>query len=91
MAFFFDRGRFRTMVNVWGDCVGVGVVARLSKSDLRALTLAREEEDASSNHHARAHGQVQTYITSAPLLSPRKTYTVHLENEVGDTLVVSKV
>ncbi len=35
--------RLRTMVNVWGDCVGAGVVATLSHKELQCQTDAYRE------------------------------------------------
>ena len=32
--FYFYRDRFRTMINVWGDSIGAGVVAHLSKKEI---------------------------------------------------------
>ena len=31
--------RFRTAINVLGDCVGAGIVAHLSKKDLEEMTI----------------------------------------------------
>ena len=45
---FFCRGRVRTCVNVWGDCVGVGVIERLSHKELVASADPPEADDEDS-------------------------------------------
>ncbi len=48
---FLDR--FRTMVNVWGDSVGVAVVDRLlsNKLDNKVLLLSQESKDNDPDGH----------------------------------------
>ena len=44
MVFAF-RGRVRTCVNVWGDCVGVGIVEKLSRKELLASADSQDVDD----------------------------------------------
>ena len=46
----FSRDRFRTTVNVWGDSVGAAIIAKLSKSDLKAMD--KDEEAAGVDNDA---------------------------------------
>ena len=51
--FLFFRDRFRTVVNVWGDSVGAGVVAHLSEmsgGDLKKHLLCWNCTRRKSNH-----------------------------------------
>ena len=45
---FVCRGRIRTCVNVWGDCVGVGVIEKLSHKELMASADPPEADDEDS-------------------------------------------
>ena len=42
---FSFRARVRTLVNVWGDCVGVAVVEQLSMKHLVEFRRKEQEED----------------------------------------------
>ena len=42
------RGRIRTCVNVWGDCVGVGVIEKLSHKELVSSAESSETDDEDS-------------------------------------------
>ena len=81
--FFVFRGRFRTATNVWGDCVGCGVVQRLSREELKNLSY---EEMLHENKHSSKHNG-----HGAQLFIPRQNYTLTLHNEGGDIMKVSKV
>ena len=43
--FFFCRDRFRTVVNVLGDAIGAGIVAHLSRDELREADEANKLGD----------------------------------------------
>ena len=43
-SIYSHRDRFRTVVNVYGDCVGVGIVSRLSKKQLSRAVVTNPEE-----------------------------------------------
>ena len=45
---FVCRGRIRTCVNVLGDCVGVGVIEKLSHKELVSSTGSPETDDEDS-------------------------------------------
>ena len=40
------RDRFRTMINVWGDAVGAGVVENLSRKQLQKMDRQEQAEEA---------------------------------------------
>lgn len=45
IIFFFCRDRFRTVVNVLGDAIGAGIVAHLSRDELREADEANKLGD----------------------------------------------
>lgn len=45
IIFFFCRDRFRTVVNVLGDAIGAGIVAHLSRDELREADEANIGDD----------------------------------------------
>ena len=45
--FFLYRDRLRTMINVFGDAVGTGIVQHLSKADL----MKQDHQDTNDKNH----------------------------------------
>ena len=50
MMMYFSRDRFRTMLNVWGDAVGAGIVNHMSRDDLLELDAQMAENGEAGCH-----------------------------------------
>ena len=69
LSFYSDR--FRTTVNVFGDCVGVGIVTRFSKKQLskpQTTPPSHQSENPSDK------------VDSTPTLPTHKTISLPLDN-----------
>lgn len=55
MSLVIHRDRFRTMINVWGDSVGAGIVAKLSKAKLQQADTELNDTLAISHHSSATH------------------------------------
>lgn len=49
IGFIHSRDRFRTTINVWGDCIGAGIVDHLSKKEIEKMNLKEEIQNANEN------------------------------------------
>ena len=57
---FCYRDRLRTTVNVFGDCVGVGIVARHSRKQLASLDESSTTSSGNENNRGTERKQSQT-------------------------------
>jgi len=79
--------RFRTMVNVWGDSVGAGIVAHLSKAELEEMDRKAEEKAlAEKRASTSSFGAPVEYSHSQPHLNGKDNIAyITDEKEAGDT------
>lgn len=75
------------MTNVWGDCVGAAIVDKLARADLNRTDRHTDEAGSLLDGGLADDGPVLThYHRKGP-----RDWTIRLENEDGDRMVVSKV
>lgn len=56
---FLDR--LRTAINVWGDALGCGIVAHLSRNEIAELEAKQAIEDSKKKSMAKAHNSKQLH------------------------------
>ena len=76
----FSSDRFRTTVNVFGDCVGVGIVTRFSKKQLsnpQTTPPSHQSENPSDNDK----------VDSTPVFPTHKTKSLPMDNSMESSKV----
>ena len=80
LFYFFYSDRFRTVVNVYGDCIGVGIVAHLSRKQLEDSSSRGQSSSTPAREDER--GQDSSYSLSQDSKSPSPKITCNDESKL---------
>lgn len=76
----FSRDRFRTAVNVQGDCIGAAVVERFSKRQLEQLSMIDNDADSMMAHGNQVKvNSTTTVMTTADDVDSNSKHQLHVD------------